>query len=317
MRRKKKNKTIRSFKSASIAPQVREETPSARECPWVVTVKLGTTTFRSLYGIARHYAGCSDVWSEVQPGEFKFHFAVHNVAISFVRYCLKKNLEFTFFNENKPEEVQNLESLRGMPMPARDGSLMLKTIPEMRTYPMRLELAGHYADDAADFLHRYRVIFYSEEVDFQGVKSRRTKAYVDLRMALEALLKAVRCLRAPYSLAGKPLVETIRKYSHNIDRLKVDAFKDIRLSSFYSDAISKCSIAPVDLRYKFDAMNFRYPNDRDYYDTIGSGLWLKTIEVFVATGLKRLRAALGRRSKIVPGNVAIQELSRQSDYPSG
>ena len=60
---------------------------------------------------------------------------------------------------------------------------------------MRLELAGNYADDAADFFHRYRVTFYSEEVDYQGIKSRRAKAYVDLRMALEALLKATLCLR--------------------------------------------------------------------------------------------------------------------------
>jgi len=135
-------------------------------------------------------------------------------------------------------------------------------------------------------------------------------------MALEALLKAMLCLRLPYALAGKPLVSMIRGYNHDIDRLKADALKGIRVDPQYVDAISKCGIAPVDLRYQFDAMNFRYPDDRNYYDTIGSNAWLKTIEDFVETGMKRLRTALDRRSKIVPGNIAIQELNRPSDYPS-
>jgi hypothetical protein len=45
-------------------------------------------------------------------------------------------------------------------------------------------------------------------------------------------------------------------------------------------------------------------------------VWLKTIEEFVELGVKRLRAALDRQSKIVPGSVAIQEIDRPSDYPS-
>src|SRR5947208_16149587 len=45
----------------------------------------------------------------------------------------------------------------------RDDFLMVKTFPETRAYPMRLELAGNYSDDAPDFYHRYRVTFYSEE----------------------------------------------------------------------------------------------------------------------------------------------------------
>jgi len=182
---------------------------------------------------------------------------------------------------------------------------------------MRLELAGNYSDDAADFYHRYRVTFYSEEVDYQGIKSRRAKAYVDLRMALEALLKATICLRSPYSLAGKSLVKTIRAYSHDIEKLQKDAFGGIKLDAANVAAIAKCNIAPVDLRYQFDAMNFRVPNDEAYYETIGSTAWLKTIEEVVRIGLARLRAALGRRSKIVTGRIAIQELKRPSDYPSG
>jgi hypothetical protein len=179
---------------------------------------------------------------------------------------------------------------------------------------MRLELASNYSDDAADFYHRYRVTFYSTEVDYQGIKSRRTKAYVDLRMALEALLKATICLRSPYTLAGKPLVKAIRAYSHDIEKLQNDALRRIKLDAASVAAISKCNIAPVDLRYQFDAMNFRVPDDAAYYETIGSTAWLNTIEQVVLFGLARLRAALGRRSKIVTGRIAIQELKRPSDY---
>jgi hypothetical protein len=162
---------------------------------------------------------------------------------------------------------------------------------------------------------RYQLAFYSEKLDFQGVKSRRVKAYVDLRMALEALLKAVICLRAPRELAGKALVRMVRQYSHDTVRLKTDALKGVRLDPRYSDAIDKCRIAPVDLRYQFDAMIFREPDDRDYYETIGSDTWLKTLEEFVEKGLARLNAALGRRSKIVPGSIAaVEAVDRPSDY---
>jgi hypothetical protein len=151
-------------------------------------------------------------------------------------------------------------------------------------------------------------------MDFQGVKSRRVKAYVDLRMALEALLKSVICLRARRDFAGRPLVRMGRQYSHDTERLKTDALKGLRLDARYSDAIDKCRIAPVDLRYQFDAMIFREPDDRNYYETIGSDLWLKTIEEFVESGLARLNAALGRRSKIVPGTIVAAHVPHRPSY---
>ena len=151
-------------------------------------------------------------------------------------------------------------------------------------------------------------------MDFQGVKSRRAKAYVDLRMALEALLKSVICLRAPLGLAGKPLVKMVQRYRHNTERLKTDALKGIHLDDRFSNAIDKCSIALVDLRYQFDAMDFRTPDDRDYYETVGSDAWLKILEEFVESGLTRLRTALSRRDKILNTADIREELCRPSDY---
>ena len=197
-----------------------------------------------------------------------------------------------------------------------DDFLSVKNAPEMRTYPMRLELAGYYSDDANDFFQRYRLTFYSDKMDFQGVKSRRIKAYIDLRMALEALLKAVICLRARRGLAGKRLVRMVRGYSHDIGRLKKDALKGIALDTRYSEAIDKCRTAGIDLRYQFDAMIFREPDDGPYYETIGSEFWLKTLEEFVETGSTRLRASLNRRAKIVSSQIVGQEIKhRPSDYP--
>jgi hypothetical protein len=311
-RRRKRIKKTPPLPMPKAAPEV-----NLRQCPWLVTAKTDVRAFRALYGVMRTYAGASDRWCEVQPRELQFHFAEFDVARAFAQFCLRKAFDITFRDKRKPREHEKLDALRAALKSMRDDSLMLKKTPEMRTYPMRLELAGYYADDAADFLHRYRVTFYSKEVDYRGIKSRRAKAYVDLRMALEALLKAVRCLRSPYTLSGKPLVTSIRRYSHDIDQLRKDALRGIALDAKYAKAISKCNLAPVDLRYQFDAMNFRVPNDKNYYGTIGSTAWLETIEEFVRAGLKRLRSALSRRSKIVTGGVVAQELKRPSDYPTG
>ena len=314
-KKRKASKRDKTFLRTSVAQAVPEIKP--RQCPWVVTAKPDGAAFRTLYGVARHYADVIDRWCEVQPCELQFHFAEFDVARSFGVFCLKKGVDITLRDKRSSGRLQSLDALRAEVKQPRDDALMMKKFPETRTFPMRLELAGNYADDAADFFHRYRITFYSHEVDYQGIKRRRVKAYVDLRMALEALLKATLCLRSPYSLAGKPLVTKIRRYSHDIDQLRKDALKGIKLSDGQTTAISKCNTAPVDLRYQFDAMNFRVPNDKNYYDTIGSTAWLKTIEDFVQLGSRRLKSALGRRSKIVPGKVAIQELKRPSDYPSG
>jgi len=314
-KKKKAKKQNKAFAGSFVARAVPQVQP--RQCHWVVTAKADVTAFRALYGISRNYAGTTDRWCEVQPGELQLHFAAVDVACTVAKLCLRKGFDITFRDKRKSGEVESLDTLRAELRRSRDDALTMKTFPERRTFPMRLELAGNYADDAADFFHRYHVTFYSQEVDYQGIKSRRAKAYVDLRMALEALLKATLCLRSPYPLAGKPLVKAIRRYSHDIDQLRQDALKGIKLNDKQATAISKCKIAPVDLRYQFDAMNFRVPNDKSYYETIGSSDWLKMIEDFVQVGLKRLRTALSRRSKIVTGKIAIQELKRPSDYPSG
>ena len=270
--------------------------------------------FGLLYDTAREYAGRRKMWAEVQPGELRFHFAEFDPAFVFVTTCIKRNFQVSFCN-SKTGEIQDLTEPPAEKLAPIDTGLLVKRFAEKRTYPMRVELAGYYAQDAADFLRRYRFTFYADGLDFQGVKSRRTKAYVDLRMAVEALLKAGICLRSSFSLAGAPLVKCVRGYSHSIGKLSVDALKGLKLSAPYMEALAKCDMAPVDLRYQFDAMNFRVPNDENYYNTIGSNQWLKLLEEFSDAGIRRVQSALNRRSKIVPGSIALEELKRQFDYP--
>src|SRR5687767_8162857 len=106
MRQQKKNKPARApknqFTSRSTGQQA--STVTTRECPWVVTVKAGVRAFRSLNGVAKHYAGASDLWSEVQPGEIRFHFAVYDVAFCFVTFCLKREFVTSLRDDTRSGE---------------------------------------------------------------------------------------------------------------------------------------------------------------------------------------------------------------------
>lgn len=190
-----------------------------------------------------------------------------------------------------------------------------RTKPELRTYPNRLELAGYYSEDAADFYARYRLTYFSEKMDFQEIKSRRVKAYIDLRMAIEALLKAGICLRGERNLSGRPLVTKIRRYSHRIGDLADGALRKIAdVEGRYIDALKKCDQVPIDLRYQFDAMQFRYPNEL-YYQTIGDDGWLRTLEEMIEFGHSRVQRALSRQSGVVSGRILAQEMVlRKRDY---
>jgi hypothetical protein len=53
-----------------------------------------------------------------------------------------------------------------------------------------LELADAYWRDAKDYVQRYQFTIKMEERDNWSIKSRRVKAYIDLRLAIETILKA-------------------------------------------------------------------------------------------------------------------------------
>ncbi len=165
----------------------------------------------------------------------------------------------------------------------------VKTSSKQRTHPTRIELARYYCEDAQDFLVRFRALFYARQKDFQAIKSRRAKAYLDLRLSIEALLKGMICLRASRRLCGRPLISTINRYRHNLSLLIRKALKGLRIDAKYRVALRKCGLAPVGLRHSFDAMSFRPPDGRHYAQTVGSTVWLQLLEEFAERGIVRLK----------------------------
>jgi hypothetical protein len=178
----------------------------------------------------------------------------------------------------------------------------------VRPDPDRLRLAHYYWEDARDYLKRYRVLFHNAEFDFQGIKSRRVKCYIDLRMALEAILKAGLCLKSKWSDGGEPLIKRIKGYSHNIGKLQAEALKGFKIDKAVLDAIARCDTAEIVLRYQVEAAAFREGDDRDYYATIGSDKWLDTIEAFVGDAATQIGKRLNKFSKPVDARTLIAKI---------
>lgn len=187
----------------------------------------------------------------------------------------------------------------------------VRRTPESRDWPNRVELANHYYKDAVDLLKKYQLAWYSKEVDFQGIKSRRTKAYIDLRTATETLLKAMVCLRASHSEAGNALTERVRKFNHDIHALAQVAFRKLDGAKATLAMLEGCQRAPISFRYDFEAMSARQQDEQGYYDTIGSDKWMTDLEKFVSLGVTRIGKVLSRRSKLVTGRVAVEEMIRR------
>jgi hypothetical protein len=181
-------------------------------------------------------------------------------------------------------------------------------VAEKRARPNRIELANHYYKDAADFLNKYQLAWYSKELNFQGIKSRRMKVYVDLLMATETLLKAIVSLRSRYDNAGEPLVRELRRFNHCVSALAETALRKLKNADTALELLRRCDDAPVTFRYDFEATSARERDQQIYYATVGNDKWLGDLEQFVSTGVARLGKTLSRRSRIVEGRVIFEEM---------
>jgi len=186
--------------------------------------------------------------------------------------------------------------------------------PETRDYPSRVELAKFYFGDSCDFLARYNTMFDSDEVGFQSVKSRRLKCYLDLHFSLEALFKAIICLRSQHSLCGKALYEKIRSYSHKIQKLREDALLEASIGSRFSVALDLVESLDVGVRYQFDAMNLRMKDDALYYKTVGNDDFLRTICEFLEAAQIRTSKAFCTQRLILTGEHLVAEVQRRNEF---
>jgi len=164
-----------------------------------------------------------------------------------------------------------------------------------------MEIAGKFSTDAFDYFTRFRCSFYSSEYDFQSIKSRRCKAFTDLRLALECVLKAYIALRQPFSSGGKELIDSVESHKHNIKKLLQEALSlwKINLDPEIEKVILECSELNMGIRYAFDAFDFREVNQDLYYRTIGSDSWIIKLRDTVELLIKRQHSILNKRSKVV------------------
>jgi hypothetical protein len=162
-----------------------------------------------------------------------------------------------------------------------------------------LELADAYWRDAAEYLLRYRTIFHMPDRDNQGIKSRRVKAYIDLRTATETILKSRFCLRIETDQKRSAILDDLRKLRHNIIELVKASV--LTPSNEVAEVLSKCDLAPIFWRYEAESRQAREEDDRHYYATVGSDQWLAKLEEFVDAEVGDMDKRLKAFSRIVSG----------------
>ena len=144
------------------------------------------------------------------------------------------------------------------------------------TRPSHKEVSNHFWHDARDLLIRFKYCFDSEGPLFQTPRSRRMKCFIDLRMAMESILKSIVTYYAHDDLCGEKLVKEIENYRHHLHKLLPKALPHIP-----SDEQKTCEkfceqlgLLPVGLRYRLDTVDFRDMHREFYYETIGGNLWM-------------------------------------------
>lgn len=186
-----------------------------------------------------------------------------------------------------------------------------------RFYPDRLEVAGRFITDARDYFIRFRCTFYSAEYDFQSIKSRRAKAFIDLRLALECSLKGYIAIRQPYSSGGEKLVRQVELNRHNIEKLYNTACKlwRIKLPDDTSTVILDCSQLNIGIRYSFDAFDFLWHQEKLYYKTIGSDYWINQLKDIVEALISHQGKAMQRRIRVVSAaDIPLDQLMGKNTY---
>lgn len=176
--------------------------------------------------------------------------------------------------------------------------------------PNYVEVADHFYNDSVDFLLRYRICIKSDEYRFDTPFSRRIKCFIDLRMAMESILKGYACYNVHSELSGKDLIRRIEKYSHHVNKL-FSACQDCLPMSVKSKVGVYCeqlSKLPVGLRYKLDAADFKSNRTKKYNETIGDIAWLDNLAEIIDEITKLFGKELNKESRLVGLDDIISEM---------
>ena len=182
----------------------------------------------------------------------------------------------------------------------------------MNEYPSHIEVSDHFYHDSCDLLSRFGSSFDGESVTFHSIKSRRMKCFVDLRMAMESVLKAYASYYCHSNLCGDKLVKKIENYRHHVEKIlpKCNDYlpEEERVAcKRYCDDLAKL---PVGLRYKLDVMDFIDENEEIYYSTIGRDDWLTELKNNIRSIASCIGDALSKESRVISGEEIWKELQR-------
>lgn len=170
------------------------------------------------------------------------------------------------------------------------------------------EVANDFFHDCLDFLHRYRLTGDA----FYAIKSKRLKLFLDLRMAVECVLKAVIAYHLAPETSRDSVIRRVESFSHKIFELADNAKTHIepeihgRLAPF----IKPLDSLPVGLRYRLDGGDFRELNEEFYYATVGSDEWLGRLYCAVNLVADSLNVKLQNDSRIISVDELLEELPK-------
>lgn len=176
--------------------------------------------------------------------------------------------------------------------------------------PNHLEVSSHFLHDAADFEIRYKHCINSDGPSFYTPRSRRLKTFIDLRMGIESILKALVAYHEHNDRKGKTIINWIEKFGHNIDKLlnKVQPHIPEDIFNEYYDHFKELTSLPVGLRYRIDAWDFHGNQEELYYRTIGSDDWLNHIHKGLLKLIELANNDLAKHSRILSGEELRKEV---------
>ena len=169
-----------------------------------------------------------------------------------------------------------------------------------------IQIADNYFNDSIDLLFRYKLTFDH----FSFVKSRRVKAFIDLRMSFECILKASVSYFAHINGERRCIIRKIEGYGHRVDKLAevFSQYMSERHAVSVSEFVADLRQLPMGLRYKLDCFDFLEAKEDLYYRTVGSDTWLQNLYECTKSICDWLNEHLKRHSRIINGAELWEEL---------
>lgn len=163
--------------------------------------------------------------------------------------------------------------------------------------PDSVYVAGDFFTDGVDLLERFKPYFEN----YFGIKSRRLKCFIDLRMACESFLKSIHALYGDHSRDRKGVIKEVESFGHNITRIAeiVAPHLTEELWEKLQPYSLKMSELPIGLRYALDGYDFIEAREKDYYDTVGDDTWMDTFYEILCALRDEIDAELSKHSGII------------------